>query len=155
MGRRVRQRRSFGGNLPAGSMATLDTGPGVAVVLSQATLAELPQQRGTVQLFCNGVLFCSLSRDAPDARLPLTPTSAPSFECVGPEGSLVHVCGYTFALDGHSQLAQEDEEEEVELTGPTEAEYTEIQRGRKRRLAELQIEAETDANRPPSAPDRV
>tara|TARA_B110001452_G_scaffold245679_1_gene230495 strand:+ start:96 stop:1046 length:951 start_codon:yes stop_codon:yes gene_type:complete len=165
-GTRARQRRSFEVDLPAGSIATLEIPPGVAAVLSQASLAE-PRQRGTVQLFCNGVLLCSLSRDAPDARLPLTPISAPSYECVGPEGSSVHVCGYTFALAGHGPLAEEEEEEEEEenegetddeevgLSLPTEAEHVEILRGRKRRLAELQIEAAADAERPPSASRRV
>ena len=109
----------------------------------------------------------------------------------------MHLCGYTFALDGQSPLAIQEEEleeefeveedenaeesaeeneeeheeehaeenekenegeeddEEVELTGPTEAQHIEILRGRKRRLAELQIEAAADAERPPSASKRV
>ena len=99
--------------LSAGSWCELNTsslGPGVALAVSQATLAEpLPAASAEVLLLRNGVLLCSLSRASPNARLPFNPARDPSFECVGPDGCSVHVVGYTFVNCGKRPPAAEEE----------------------------------------------
>mmetsp|Transcript_33953 Transcript_33953/g.56148 ORF Transcript_33953/g.56148 Transcript_33953/m.56148 type:complete len:311 (+) Transcript_33953:188-1120(+) len=155
IGMRVSQRRFFGMPLASGCTCRLETcklGPGVALAVSQATLAEpLLSESATVQLFCNGMLLCSLSQDAPNARLPSIPTRTPSFKCVGPKGTIVHVVGYT-----HAQCqGQPMEEEDVEVVLPTGEEYAERQRARKRRVQELQREAVAASERPSTPPTRT
>ena len=138
------QKRFFGVPLTAGSWCELDTsslGPGVALTVSQATLAE-PLPSGTcthsvnarvhtalpahllrapmaasaeVLIIRNGVILCALSRAAPNARLPFNPARDPSFECVGPDGCSVHVVGYTF-VHGKRRLDTASAEEETDGT---------------------------------------
>lgn len=155
------QKRFFGVPLTAGSWCELDTstlGPGVALTVSQATLAEpLPAASAEVLIIRNGVILCALSRAVPNARLPFNPARDPSFECVGPDGCSVHVVGYTFVHGKRRRLDTASAEEETdgtvrgkrrrqiiedeEVDGPTEAEYMELQRARTQRVAELAREA--------------
>jgi len=147
--RRMRQRSFFGLPLAAGSCCELDTaslGPGVALAVSQVTLAgPLASASDEVRLLRNGAFICALSHSEPNARLPFNPAGKPSLECIGPEGSGVHVVGYTYV---HAKKRRRD----VDVGGPSEAEYTELQLARSRRVEELRREAVAEAARPCTTP---
>jgi len=138
----------FGSFVAAGTTCELDAssfGPGESLVVTQSTLAA-PLKLGSdsVRLFFNGFAVCHLSQRTPNARLLLNIANTASFECVGPEGSGVHLGGYTYAQGG-SMMAEPDEPEYEDTR--TEADWEELQQGRKRRVAELQREAATEAKR--------
>ena len=134
----------FGVPIAAGCWCELDTssfGAGVALAVSQATLAApLLTGPATVQLFCNEVLVCTLSPDVPNVRLLLNVKASASFECSGPEGSAVHVGGYTYQVKSSPKRLDEE----------TETDWEELQRGRKRRIEELQRDALAARPLPPS-----
>ena len=134
--RGLTQRGFFGFPIATGSWCELDAstlGPGFSLAISQVTLAApLPVRPSEVRIFCNGVAVCSLSQRVPNSRLQLTVGSKFAFECVGPEGSGgVHLIGYTYVAG--KRRAQDEEPEEAR----TEVEWEELQRLRKRRVAEL------------------
>jgi hypothetical protein len=151
----IRQRHFFGVHLAAGSTYDLGTsmlGQGVALAISQATLADpLPPKAAAVQLLCNGMVLCSLSRDKPNARVPTSAIRSPCFECFGPEGSAIHLVGYTFVRCRKRPV----EEVEEETDGQAAADYVERMLARKRRIAQLQREAAAEAARPSTEPSRI
>ena len=153
--RGVSQRGFFGLPIAVGTCCELDGStlePGVSLDISQVTLAApLPVGPSQVVIYCNDVVLCSLSQRVPNVKVQLTVGSKFAFECVGPEGSGgVHLIGFTYA-SGKRRAQPEEEPEESR----TEAEWLELQRGRKRRVAELQREAAAAAATPSPASTRV
>ena len=145
--------------ISAGSTCDLDTSSfepaDVALAVSQATLAApLLHKSAQVQLFCDGQKICTLSAQVPNVRLRLDLLKAPSFECVGPEGSCVHITGYTY-VQAHKPSGGRDDDMDMDMDGGTDDEWEAIQRERKRRLEELHLEAAAAAKRPSTAPKRV
>ena len=152
----IQKRHFFGLPLAAGSCCELDTsslGQGVALAVSQVALAApLPSASDNIQLFCNGVFLCALTHDQPNARLPFNPASKPSLDCVGPEGSGVHIVGYTYV---HAKKRKRSDDKVGDVSRAEYAEYEkymELQRARTRRVEELQREAAAEAARPSVTP---
>ena len=142
----VHHRGFFGKHIAANTSCELDASSlrlGDTLAVTLVTLAA-PLQPSTapseVRLFCNGVVICTLSQRVPNLRLQLTVSTKMSVECVGPKGSGgVDLTGYTYV---NADRRTEDEEPEERRT---EAEWLELQRGRKRRVEELRREAAAEA----------
>ena len=145
-------RAFFGLPVAANAWCQIDTSSfdrGVALDLSQAALASpLLDTSAQVQLFCDGVLMCTLSNKMPNARLPTRNIKSVSFECVGPAGSGIHVTGNTYQINTGREVAPQE-------GGRTLAEWEATQVGRKRRIDELRREAATAAQSPTTTPKRI
>ena len=153
---RARKRGFFAMPISAGECCELDSsfGPGIALAVSQATLAAPLLTASTkVRLFCNETLCCILSAEKPNARLSLDVKVSSTFVCRGPKGSCVHIGGYTYQIsrpadEDATTLAVDDGESDHGLSNER---YEKLQRDRKRRLEELQREAAADAACPSDA----